>query len=200
MPEVKARIFEPFYTTKAQGKGTGLGLATVYGIIKQSGGNIEAYSEPGYGTTFKIYLPAVVGEALRAAQLRAEKPPSARGQETVLLVEDEEGVRLIAMLVLEAQGYLVLDAPGAEEALRLVAQHQGRIDLLLTDVVMPEMNGRELADEVMRQREGIKVLFMSGYTDDAVFRHGLLYKDVAFLQKPFTPDALVRKVREVLDG
>jgi PAS domain S-box-containing protein len=198
--EVRARVFEPFYTTKPKGQGTGLGLATVYGIIKQSGGNVEVYSEPGYGTTFKIYLPAEASDALHLAEQRAEAPPAAHGHETVLLVEDESAVRLVAMLVLEAQGYTVLEAPGAEEALRLVAEHPGRIDLMLTDVVMPEMNGRELADNVIRDREGIKVLFMSGYTDDAVFRHGLLYRDVAFLQKPFTPTSLAKKVREVLDG
>jgi CheY-like chemotaxis protein len=158
------------------------------------------YSEPGYGTTFKIYLPAEASDALHLAEQRAEAPPAAHGHETVLLVEDESAVRLVAMLVLEAQGYTVLEAPGAEEALRLVAEHPGRIDLMLTDVVMPEMNGRELADNVIRDREGIKVLFMSGYTDDAVFRHGLLYRDVAFLQKPFTPTSLAKKVREVLDG
>jgi PAS domain S-box-containing protein len=198
--EARQHVFEPFFTTKPQGKGTGLGLATVYGIIKQSGGNIEVYSEEHYGTTFKIYLPAVVGADLTLAQEQATRVPSARGQETVLLVEDEPGVRLIALLVLESQGYYVLDAAGPEEALRLAADHQGRIDLLLTDVVMPGMNGRELAEEIVRQRADVKVLFMSGYTDDAVFSHGLLYRDVAFLQKPFTPTSLAQRVREVLDG
>jgi PAS domain S-box-containing protein len=196
-PEVKARVFEPFFTTKPQGKGTGLGLSTVYGIIKQSGGNIEVYSEADFGTTFKIYLPALAGETLGA---NGQEAAPVRGSETVLLVEDEGPVRLVAMLILEAQGYFVLEAADGADALRRAEEHAGRIDLLLTDVVMPGMNGSELADLLQERLGRLRVLFMSGYTDDAVFRHGLLHKDVPFLQKPFTPTTLTHKVREVLDG
>ena len=193
----KARIFEPFFTTKEPGHGTGLGLATVYGIVKQSGGYIWVYSEPGHGTTFKVYLPRVAG----VAEL-AEPAPSAaihtRGSETVLLVEDQEDVRRLARRVLEGRGYTVLAASNGDEALDVVAQYPHRIHVLVTDVVVPGVNGRELARRVTASRSDVKVLFVSGYTGEAVHQRGLLEPGVAFLQKPFTADVLARKVREVL--
>jgi CheY-like chemotaxis protein len=200
--ETQAHIFEPFFTTKDQGKGTGLGLSTVYGIVKQSEGSIWVYSEVGKGTTFKTYLPRV-DEPAKAAESDAARDASAempRGRETVLLTEDEEQVRRMTRIILEMNGYHVLEAGGGEEALSIYEQHAGRIDLVITDVVMPQMSGRELAQSLETLRPGIKVLYMSGYTDDAIVRHGLLGREIAFLQKPFTPDALTRKVREVLDA
>ena len=197
--QVKAHIFEPFFTTKEKGKGTGLGLATVYGIVKQSDGYIWVYSEPGHGTTFKIYLPRV--EA--AAESLAPKPISPtllRGSETVLLVEDEDIVRNLTLRVLAAHGYSVLAAADGQEALRLADRHKGPIHLLLTDVVMPNMSGRQLAERVVSARRETKVLYLSGYTDDAIVHHGVLEPGIAFLQKPFTPIGLARKVREVLDA
>jgi len=196
--QTRSRIFEPFFTTKGPAKGTGLGLSTVYGIVKQSDGSIEADSEPGRGTSFKIYLPRVFGAEERAAP--QARRPAPNGSETVLLVEDEEAVRRLARLVLEKRGYAVLEAGSAEDAQSIVASRAGAIDLLLTDSIMPGMSGPALAQQLRSQRPGLKVLFMSGYTDDAIVRHGLLGVTEAFLQKPFTPDSLARKVREVLDA
>jgi len=196
--ETQAHAFEPFFTTKPRGQGTGLGLAMVYGTVKQSGGFIWVYSEPGHGATFKIYLPRVDAPVESTAPpAPVERPP--RGSETVLLAEDEPAVRAIAQQALERQGYTVLAAPSGADALALAAQHGATIHLLLTDVVMPGMSGRDLADRLTAQRPGTRVLYISGYTDNAIVRHGMLEPGLAYLQKPFRPDALVRKVREVLD-
>jgi len=193
------RLFEPFFTTKAVGRGTGLGLATCYGIIKQHGGNIWVYSEVGQGTTFKIYLPRVEG-AVETIPHPDGPHAMPRGTEVVLLVEDEPSVRALAARVLRAQGYTVLVADNGAEALQVIQTHTGVIDLLVTDVVMPEMSGKALAEHVMRHYPGIRVLFISGYTDRAIVHHGRLERDVAFLQKPFTPLVLAQKVREALDA
>jgi len=197
--ETQARIFEPFFTTKEHGKGTGLGLATVYGIVKQSGGNIWVYSEPGKGTTFKIYLPRVEGVA-EGSEPAHPRSSILRGSETILLVEDEDMVRSLAREILEAHGYAVSEARDSTEALRVCHTHSGSIHLLVTDVVMPGMSGRELAARLGTIHPETKVLYMSGYTDDAVVRHGVLNAGLAFLQKPFTANAFLCKVREVLDS
>ncbi|MDQ3743312.1 MAG: response regulator [Acidobacteriota bacterium] len=196
--ETRRHIFEPFFTTKEIGKGTGLGLSTVYGIVKQSGGNIWVYSEPGHGTSFKIYLPLVEDEAQVVPV--APTPEAARGTETVLVVDDDEMVRNLAREALELEGYTVLTARDGCEALALCRERRAEVDLLITDVVMPEMSGRELAERLADECPGARVLYMSGYTDDAVVRHGVLEAGTHFLQKPFTPGGLARKVREVLDG
>jgi signal transduction histidine kinase len=194
----QSRAFEPFFTTKAQGQGTGLGLSTVFGIVKQSGGNIWLYSEPGAGTTFRIYLPRVDGVA---APVRAQPVRPARGgSEKILLVEDEEQIRRVSSAILKKAGYRVVEARRPTEALELFARDAESIDLLLTDVVMPEMSGRQLAEQITAARGGIRVLFMSGYTNDAILHHGVLAPGISFIQKPLTPDSLIRKVREVLDG
>ena len=197
--DIQAHIFEPFFTTKEPGKGTGLGLATVYGIVKQSGGNVFVYSEPGRGATCKIYLPRV-DEPLTA--LEAAKPiiEPVSGTETILLVEDEESVRELVSKVLQRNGYTILEARHGEEAVDLCTKFEGDIHLLVTDVVMPRMSGREVAETLQPTRPTMKVLYLSGYTDDEVVRHGVLESMTAFLQKPFTPDALARKVRDVLDA
>ena len=195
---VRAHLFEPFFTTKEVGKGTGLGLATVYGIVKQSGGYISVYSEPGHGSSFKIYLPRIATPAEPPAA--APKGGPAPGSETVLVVEDEPAVLTLSRRALEAQGYVVLAASDADAALRVVERHGGMIHLLLTDVVMPGLSGHELADRLTAQRPGIRVLYMSGYPGDAVVQHGTLPSGSAFLQKPFSPDGLARKVRDVLDA
>ena len=195
--ETQARIFEPFFTTKEQGKGTGLGLSTAFGIVKQSGGSIWLYSELGAGATFKIYLPRVAGGAGILSAAAREIPG---GHEAILLVEDEEQVRVVAASILRRAGYSVLAAASPGEAISLAENAAGPIDLLVTDVIMPRMNGRLLAERIVAGQPGIKVLFMSGYTDDVILHHGVLDGAVAFLQKPLTRDSLTRRVRQVLDA
>lgn len=197
-PEIKAHLFEPFFTTKGPGKGTGLGLATAYGIVRGSGGFITVASEIGAGTTFNVFFPALDADA-PVPQTNGMDVAALRGDETILLVEDEDGVRRVAKIALEMHGYQVLEATCGPEAIALIDNHSGTIDLLLTDVVMPEMSGRQLAEILCADRPHLKVLFMSGHNDDAVIRHGLLEASNAFLQKPFTPLVLARKVREILD-
>ncbi|HVN06948.1 MAG TPA: response regulator [Bryobacteraceae bacterium] len=196
--ETIAHVFEPFFTTKAPGKGTGLGLATAYGIVKQSGGAISIYSEPSRGTTVKIHLPA---GAPRPA-VAAEKPAGATlgGNETILVLEDEARVRRLICEVLTGRGYHVLEAVRGADAIRMANEHDGRIHMLLTDVVMPGMSGPQALEQIRARHPAMKVLFMSGYTDEAMAHHGILTSGAPFLQKPFLPDALARKVREVLNS
>jgi two-component system cell cycle sensor histidine kinase/response regulator CckA len=194
----QARLFEPFFTTKGSGKGTGLGLSTVFGIVKQSGGSIEVYSESGRGTSVKVYLPRI--DQPVSVETENAKTGMARGSETILLVEDDEMVRTLVRETLQREGYKILDAPGPLEAKKISEQFKPAIQLMITDVVMPKVSGRELAEQLTRRRPDMKVLYMSGYTDNAVLNSGILQKEVAFLQKPFTPGALMEKVRDVLEG
>ena len=194
----RAHIFEPFFTTKEQGKGTGLGLATVHGIVKEAGGSIWVYSEPGKGTTFKVYLPAM-NAPLDDAATQVKDIPAARGHETVLVVEDEEQVREAACRMLRHQGYRVLEAGNGQHALRLYQQRSETIDLLLTDVVMPKMSGRQLVEQLRAEEPTLRSLYMSGYTDDAIVRHGVLDSEVHLVQKPFSKRSLLEAVRGALD-
>jgi len=196
-PEIQARMFEPFFTTKPTGKGTGLGLSTVHGVVKQFGGHIFVYSEPEQGTTIMIYLPRA--EATAAAEAPPKQVVAARGSETILVVEDDAEILVMIRRVLEQQGYSVLSAARPRLALELAARHQEPIHLLLTDVVMPEMSGRQLSERLPRDRPGLPVLFMSGYTDNAIGHQGRLDPDTEFVQKPFRPDTLLRRVRQVLE-
>ncbi|MBX7218987.1 MAG: response regulator [Blastocatellia bacterium] len=197
-PEILAHIFEPFFTTKEVGKGTGLGLAMVFGIVKQSEGTIHVYSEPGQGTTFKIYFPAMAAQA--GLPIPETNEEEGLGSETILLIEDDEGVRQLVLTSLELYGYKVLAAQDGQEAFRIANAQAEPIDLVLTDIVMPHLNGPQVAKQLKMQFPHLKVLFMSGYTDDTVIRHGLLEAQVAFIQKPFTPLSLTQKIRQVLDG
>jgi CheY-like chemotaxis protein len=197
---IKAHLFEPFFTTKGPGKGTGLGLATVYGIVTQSGGAIRVESEPGQGAMFTIELPRVDAPADRPGDAGGEAGAAPFGSETVLLVEDEPEVRGLARDILRQQGYTVLEAAEGDDALRVGREHRGPIHLLVTDVVMPQMGGRELADRLQAGRSEMKILYVSGYTDDAILRQGVSETGTAFLPKPFTAAALAHKVRQVLDA
>jgi CheY-like chemotaxis protein len=197
-PEVQAHIFEPFFTTKDVGKGTGLGLATVYGIVKQTAGYIEVSSEVGRGTRFEIYLPQIQ-ETTQPPEPGPAPGTTAGGSETVLLTEDDKALRVLAREILQLQGYTVLEARDADQALRISKSHEGPIHLLLTDVVMPGMNGRELAKRLTSARSNVRVLLMSGYADP-IAAHGSPVPGASFLQKPFTPDGLTRKVREALNS
>jgi two-component system cell cycle sensor histidine kinase/response regulator CckA len=192
-------IFEPFFTTKELGKGTGLGLATVYGIVKQSNGYIGLESAIGKGTSFQIYLPRYAGQAV-ADELKTDSPDNLRGSETILLVEDSEPLRKLAKSFLDSRGFRVLSAESGEDALEVAKRFGGPFDLLLTDVVMPGMNGRILAENLLLRQPGIKVLYMSGYTDSFIAGHGVLDPGIHLLHKPFIEEVLIRKVREVLDG
>jgi CheY-like chemotaxis protein len=193
----KARIFEPFFTTKDVGKGTGLGLAMVYGVVKQSGGHVAVYSEVGHGTTFKIYLPSTEERLpVTAPAPRPAATPTGKG--TVLLVEDEDMVRNLSRAVLQEQGYTVLEARHGKEAIGLPGPDLDNVELTVTDVVMPGMDGRDLAQHLLRRKPNMKVLYVSGYTDNAIIRSGLLEPGTAFLEKPFTPEVLARKVHEML--
>jgi PAS domain S-box-containing protein len=197
--KTQARIFEPFFTTKETGKGTGLGLSMVYGVVKQSGGHIMVYSEPGHGTTFRLYFP-VVEKLEEATEAKLKAAAQRRGEETILIVEDDQALRELAKNILAGQGYNVFAAQNPEEV-RAICKTQGtKIDLLLTDVIMPQMSGKEVAQMCTATIPNLKVLYMSGYTSDVIMHHGVLEEGLAFLQKPFTPVSLTAKVREVLDG
>jgi len=193
--EVQERLFEPFFTTKPKGSGTGLGLATVYGMVKQAGGWIWVYSEVGHGSTFKIYLPRT---SSAVAEIAATCESDLNGHETVLVVEDQIEVRRLAVAALQLYGYHVLQAPDGNAALLICEQFAGTIDLLLTDVIMPGMTGRDLADRVSQRRPNTRILFVSGYPESAISYRGVLQSEVAYLQKPFTPQSLAQKVRSTL--
>ena len=195
--QIQARVFEPFFTTKEVGKGTGLGLATVYGIVKQSGGFIRLNSEPGQGATFHVYLPCARGEVARTKPVSGIGP-APPGERIILLIEDEAPVRKLIRSVLTGHGYTVLEAATGEEALAVASGHAGAIHLILSDVVMPGTGGPETVEALLRSRPTSQVIFMSGYTDDSVVRHGLTDGDKHFIQKPFTAVALLKQVREVL--
>jgi len=195
-PEVRRHVFEPFFTTKEVGQGTGLGLATVYGIVRQSGGHIWLYSEPGIGTTFKIFFPRVDDPKDRTSSELPRK--IGRGDETILIVEDDPSLRVLAQEVLSSAGYHILTAEDGDAALRASEQHKGPVHLLLTDVVMPGMGGKEIASRLTVPRPEMKVLFMSGYTGNALAQQGTLDETVGFIQKPWTPEGLCEKIRAVL--
>jgi CheY-like chemotaxis protein len=197
--EILDNLFEPFFTTKEMGKGTGLGLATVFGIVKQNKGYIWVYSEVGHGTTFKIYLPMVAQTSLRPSRL-LRPAPLPRGSETILLVEDEQTVRELAAEMLREQGYQVLVAKDGFEALGLAGRLNGNLNLLVTDVIMPKMNGKELADKIAEAHPNLKILFVSGYTDEMIARHGVLEAGVEFIQKPFSSANLANKVYQLIKG
>jgi len=197
--EIMVHLFEPFYTSKETGKGTGLGLSTVYGIVKQSGGEIVVESEPGRGAIFNIYLPRITDLTQRTPTTQGERAVRA-GTETILLVEDELGVRQLVREMLHRLGYKIHEASNGADAVRIFAQHQNTIDLLLTDVIMPQMSGRDLAERLKALQPLLKVLYISGYTDDMLAHHGVLESNVYLLQKPFAPDELAKKLREVLDA
>jgi two-component system cell cycle sensor histidine kinase/response regulator CckA len=197
-PEAKAHLFEPFFTTKEHGKGTGLGLATVHGIVAQSGGHVHVDSEPGRGTTFRICLPP--SDAPQAVVRPASPTASTRGNEAILLVEDDPLVRSVTLRALESSGYRVISAASGEEALAIARREGTLIDLVVTDVVMPGMTGREVVDELRRRLPRIPALFVSGYTQDAIVQRGVLDSGMAFLPKPFTPSTLVARVRALLDS
>jgi CheY-like chemotaxis protein len=197
--ETQARLFEPFFTTKEPGRGTGLGLSTVYGIVKQSGGHIDVSSEVGRGTTFKIYLPRVEDE-VELSESAPSRPEVLRGTETILLVEDDEMVRALGQTILQLRGYTILEARNAKEALHVAEEHQGPIHLMLTDTVMPGLSGPELAERLASIRPDTKVLYTSGYTDKVKTHRHLTALSAAFLQKPYTPETLTRKIREVLNS
>lgn len=195
--ETLDRIFDPFFTTKELGRGTGLGLSTVYGIVKQHGGHITVHTEIGMGTTFRVYFPRSRRGVGAEEEHVAHRP--VRGSETVLIVEDQEQTRAVTCSMLERYGYRVLQAADAESAMNLEASHDGPIHLLVTDVVMPGMNGKELCERLLGRRRGVKSLFMSGYTTNEIGRHGVLDQGVNFIQKPFSLTSFISKVREVLD-
>lgn len=196
--ETRRSLFEPFFTTKEKEKGTGLGLATVYGIVRQHGGSVRVYSEPGLGTVFKVYLPAAVGEAAVPAEEKRQVHPAEGGSETILLAEDNPQVKNLAAAILERRGYTILSAESGLEAVSIIKKHNGPVHLLLTDVIMPDMNGRKLFEKVRRIHPDIRVLYMSGYTDNVIAHHGVVDPDVHFIHKPFPVNALAAKVREVL--
>jgi len=196
-PEVQSRVFEPFFTTKEPGRGTGLGMATVYGVVTQGGGTVGIYSEVGKGTAFKVYFPRVDVADLPAAEPAAATTAPPTGTHTVLVVEDEEGVRVLAAMLLERQGYTVLSAANVSEALRIFEAHPA-IDLVLTDVVMPGASGPELTKQLLSARPALKVVYMSGYTEDVIVKHGVLEPGIAFLNKPFTSQSLGQTMRDAL--
>lgn len=197
--ETKKRIFEPFFTTKKEGKGTGLGLATVYGIVKQSGGFVNVYSEKGIGSTFKLYFPCVK-EPAAPIKSKTVSSESLTGSETILVAEDEDNLRNLVCEILRSHGYNVLEAANGGSALLKCEKYKKPIHLILSDVVMPEMSGAELVERLLPIHPEMKVMYMSGYTDDAVIRHGILEEKVHFLQKPFSPNSLLEKVRNILDN